>query len=327
MKHVFIINPTSGRKSKRKKLVTNINLAAKKLGVDCEIYFTRFSGDGEEYLQNLCREHCSSNAARLADGKKPETLRVYGCGGDGTLNEMVNGAFGFDNIEIGIIPTGTGNDYVRNYGRVADFHNIENQILGKSRHSDLIKYRAEYNDRITIGYCANMFNIGLDCNAVDMTETTKTWPLLHGHLAYLAAVGIVFIKKKCTDLHIEYEDGRIKDGPILLIAIANGCFCGGGVKGVPESILDDGLMDVSVVNDISRRRFLSLYPSYTKGTHLQKSAVIKENLIEYTKEKTLTVTANGESMRFCCDGEITTQKKVSFSMVEDAFLFVVPAGL
>ena len=60
---------------------------------------------------------------------------------------------------------------------------------------------------------------------------------------------------------------------------------------------------------------------------MQRHAIINNNIIEYTKEKALTVTSNEESMRFCCDGEITTQKKVTFSMVEDAFLFVVPAGL
>lgn len=326
MKHIFIINPTSGKKRKRDRLVADINSAALALNADYEIYFTKSSGDGRDYLQNLCLEHSSYNKRLAAEGKELERLRVYGCGGDGTLNEMVNGAFGFDNIEIGIIPTGTGNDYVRNYGKVTDFLNIENQILGKARHSDLIKYSAEYNGHITAGYGANMFNIGFDCNTVDMTDTTKTWPLLRGHLAYLFAVGITFIKKQGADLRIEYENGRVKDGPVLLIAIANGCFCGGGVKGVPESILDDGLMDVSVVNDISRGRFLSLYPSYARGTHMQRRAVIK-NLIEYTKEKTLIVTSNEESMRFCCDGEITAQKRVSFSIVEDAFLFVVPAGL
>ncbi len=327
MKHIFIINPGSGSKSKHERLLHNIKSAARKLNIDYEIYLTGSAGDGKDYLQNLCREHSKSNDRLAAEGKEPETLRVYGCGGDGTLNEMVNGAFGFNNIEIGIIPTGTGNDYVRNYGKVSGFLNIENQILGKAQFSDLIRYTADYNGNITTGYSANMFNIGFDCNVVDMTNTTKNWPLLRGHLAYLAAVVITLVKKKGCNLKIEYEDGRVKDGPILLIAIANGCFCGGGVKGVPESIVDDGLMDVSVVNNISRILFISLFPSYAKGTHMQKPVIIKDNLIEYTKEKALVVTSNEESMRFCCDGEITTQKRVSFSIVEDAFLFVVPAGI
>lgn len=317
MKYVFIINPKSGKKDMHRKLISEIDSAAEKLGVSCEIYLTTSQGDGRDYLRQLCENSKGSD----------ETIRVFGCGGDGTVNEMVNGAFGYDNVEIGIIPTGTGNDYVRNYGNPKDFLNIENQILGTARTSDLIRYEAEYKGKITTGYCANMFNIGFDCNVVDMTATAKTWPLIKGSLAYLVSVGIILIKKKGADLRIEFADGRVKDGPLLLIAIANGCFCGGGVKGVPESILDDGLMDVSVVNDISRSRFMSLYPSYAKGTHLSRKAVTRDKVIEYTKEKALTVTANGESLRLCCDGEITTQKRVSFSMVEAAFRFVVPAGL
>ena len=80
----------------------------------------------------------------------------------------------------------------------------------------------------------------------------------------------------------------------MLIAIANGCYCGGGVKGVPYCKLDDGLMDVSVVNDMSRRFFMALFPSYSKGVHMEKKQIRDNDVIRYTKEKTLTVIANGE---------------------------------
>ena len=220
---------------------------------------------------------------------------------------------------------GTGNDYIRNYGAVSSFLDIKAQIRGESRSSDAIHYRAEYGDVVTEGYCANMFNIGFDCNVVDMTARVKTWPFVGGSLAYLISVAIILIKKKGADLLIEYDDGTVIDGRILLIAIANGCFCGGGVKGVPESVLDDGLVDVSVVKDVSRLTFITLFPSYAKGTHLSKKKIIDRDIIRYTKEKALTVTANGESLRLCTDGEITTQKKVRFSIVENAFRFIVPS--
>ena len=71
--------------------------------------------------------------------------------------------------------------------------------------------------------------------------------------------------------------------------------------------------------------FVTLFPSYAKGTHLNKKKIIDRNIIRYTKEKALTVTANGKSLRLCTDGEITTQKKVRFSIVEDAFRFIVPS--
>ena len=317
MKHIFIMNPASGSVRKRDRLVESIETAAQEAGADHEIYFTKHQGDCRTYVEKACLEYS-------AEGR---TLRIYGCGGDGTVNEVVNGAYGYENVEIGIIPMGTGNDYIRNYGKVSDFKDIRRQLAGTSVYSDAIRYRAEYKGVVTEGYCANMFNIGFDCNVVDLTARVKRWPLLSGSLAYLVSVVIMLVKKKGADIRIEYSDGRIKDGKILLAAIANGCYCGGGVKGVPYCDLNDGLMDVSIINDISRSFFIRLFPSYAKGTHPENKSMIKKNVLEYTKEKTLTITANGESLRLCTDGEITTQKRIGFTAVKNAFRFIVPAGV
>lgn len=317
MKHVFIMNPLSGKRRSREKFISKLKSVAESLKIDYEIYFTKGPLDCKRHARQLCEEFDA----------KGENLRIYGCGGDGTVNELVNGIYGFKNVEIGVIPMGTGNDYIRNYGSVSDFLDLKGQILGKSVTSDLIRYEAEYNGQVTEGYCANMFNIGFDCNVVDMTAKVKNWPFIKGSLAYLLSILIILFEKKGADLKIEYDDGTVLDGKILLIAIANGCFCGGGIKGAPESILDDGLMDVSVINNVSRVTFMTLFPSYSKGTHLEKQKIIKRKIVNYTKEKALTVTANGESLRLCTDGEITTQKKVRFSMIEDAFRFIVPANI
>lgn len=314
MKYVFIINPNSGRKNARQKLQSELTAAAQKLGLDYELYFTKGPKDCRKYARELCMKNAAGG----------EKLRIYGCGGDGTVNELVNGVYGFENVEIGVIPMGTGNDYIRNYGKVSDFLDLENQMRGKSRTSDLIKYRAEYEGTITEGYCANMFNIGFDCNVVDMTDTVKNWPLISGPLAYLISVAIILIKKKGANLRIEFADGRVEDGPLLLTSVANGCYCGGGVKGAPECKLDDGLMDVTVIDNVSRSFFISMFPSYKKGTHLGKKKIIEGGMLRYTKEKTLTITANNESMRLCTDGEITTQKKVEFCIVKNAVRFIVP---
>ncbi len=317
MKHIFIMNPASGSVRKRDRLVESIETAVQEAGADHEIYFTKHQGDCRDYVKKACLEYSAED----------RPLRIYGCGGDGTVNEVVNGAYGYENVEIGIIPMGTGNDYIRNYGKVSDFKDIRRQLAGTSVYSDAIRYRAEYKGVVTEGYCANMFNIGFDCNVVDLTARVKRWPLLSGSLAYLVSVVIMLVKKKGADIRIEYSDGRIKDGKILLAAIANGCYCGGGVKGVPYCDLNDGLMDVSIINDISRSFFIRLFPSYAKGTHPENKSMIKKNVLEYTKEKTLTITANGESLRLCTDGEITTQKRIGFTAVKNAFRFIVPAGV
>ena len=316
MKHIFIMNPASGSVSRRDRLVESIDTAVKEVGADHEIYFTKHQGDCRRYVGEICSKYEAES----------RPVRIYGCGGDGTVNEVVNGAYGYENVELGIIPMGTGNDYIRNYGEVSDFRDIRRQLAGTSVYSDAIRYRAEYKGVVTEGYCANMFNIGFDCNVVDLTARVKRWPFISGSLAYLVSVVIMLVKKKGADIRIEYSDGHVKDGKILLTAVANGCYCGGGVKGVPYCDLNDGLMDVSVINDISRNFFIRVFPSYAKGTHPEKKSMIKKKVLEYTKEKTLTITANGESLRLCTDGEITTQKRNEFSAVKDAFRFIVPAA-
>ena len=316
MKHVFIINPNAGRKGKLENFCENIKTCAERLGLEYELYFTKGPKDCGKHARELCES--------LAEGEK---LRIYGCGGDGTVNELVNGVYGFENVEIGVIPMGTGNDYIRNYGHPDDFRDIESQLNGISRTSDLIRYRGELDGQVSEGYCANMFNIGFDCNVVDATDRLKQLPLINGSLAYLLGVAAMFIKKKGADLKIEFADGKVKDGPILLCSVANGCFCGGGIKSAPDSILDDGLMDVMIIDDVTRRFFLGVFPSFKKGEHLQQQKVIDSGKIIYLKEKALTITVNGESCNFCIDGEIYPFKKVDFEIAEDAVRFIVPAKI
>lgn len=314
MRHLFVINPSAGKKGGKDKLITAIRSAGEKLGHDVEIYETKFAGDGEAFVRRT--------AETAGEGEK---IRFYACGGDGAVNEVANGAYGF-NVEVGCIPMGTGNDYIRNYGNVKQFRNIELQLQGKAVDSDLIRY-VQYCDgeELPPRYCVNMFNIGFDCNVVDQTATVKNWPLVKGSLAYMISVVIMLIKKKGADLKIEYEDGRVFDGKLLLIAIANGCYCGGGVKGVPLSVLDDGLMDVSLVRDIPRRMFLNMFPKYSKGTHLQYEKMKK--ILDYDQCKKLTVSANGRPMKLCVDGEITNADKVIFEIEPKSMRFAVPKAL
>ena len=316
MKHVFIVNPTSCKRKREELMEKEIRRTAEEAGEKYEIYRTSAPGDGKRYVKELCEKLCASG----------ERIRIYACGGDGTINEVVNGAFGYENAEIGAVPLGTGNDYIRNYGSPADFLDIGGQMKGASRLSDLIRYRAFCGGRESEGFCANIRSARLYCNVVDMTARIKRFPLLKGSLAYLISVLIILVKKKGANLRIEYEDGRVSDGRILLTAVANGCYCGGGIKGVPYSRLDDGLMDVSVINDVTRRFFVRLFPEYSRGTHLENREMTEKKVISYSKEKTLKIWANDGTLRLCTDGEITTQERVEFSVVRDAFRFIVPKG-
>lgn len=314
-KHIFVLNPASGRRRHSNDILREIRDAANRVGVDFDVYFTRGPGDATGFIRKTCEERAFAGP-----------IRFYGCGGDGTVNELVNGAYGFDGVEVGVIPQGTGNDYIRNYGEAEAFLDIERQLLGESRYSDLIHYRAEYDGEITEALCANMFNIGFDSHVVATTDRVKKLPLINGSMAYLASVFITLAKKKETSLLVEYRDGTVYDDKVLLLSIANGCFCGGGIKGVPRSILDDGLMDVSLVRGgVSRRFFVKLFPKYQKGTHLDDPRV--KGIIDYRQEPCLTVTCKGNGLALCVDGEVSRQKKVTFEVIPKAIRFIVPKGL
>ena len=365
-KNIFVLNPASGRRKHGNEILRQIRDAADRVGADFDVYFTKEPGDARRYIREYCEnmakipatagkaatpapeESPASTAlegapATPAPAKKaatptPEespaeadiadrnTVRFFGCGGDGTVNELVNGAYGFEGVEIGVIPHGTGNDYIRNYGDPGAFLDIERQLLGESRHSDLIHYEAECNGRVIEGLCANMFNIGFDSHVVETTENVKRFPLVSGSMAYLASVFITLAKKRETSLTVEYPDGTRYDDNVLLLSVANGCFCGGGIKGVPKSVLDDGLMDVSLVRGgVSRSFFVRLFPKYQKGTHLEDPRI--QGVIYYRQEPELTVTAKGNDLTLCVDGEISKQKKVAFKMIPKAIKFIVPKGL
>ena len=100
MKHIFLINPAAGKKGNAESIIRpQIEDYCGKEGLDYEIYVTKCQGDA----QNYCREHAKSG----------EALRFYACGGDGTLYAVVNGAYGYPNCEVAVIPLGSGNDFVR----------------------------------------------------------------------------------------------------------------------------------------------------------------------------------------------------------------------
>ena len=228
--------------------------------------------------------NASADASALhALGSKP-IARFYACGGDGTANEIINGVYGFDGISVGIIPIGTGNDTVRNFPDAGDFLDIKAQVLGTEKPIDVMEYRGIVNGKERTGYAVNMFNIGFDCSVVELAGRLKEKPLISGPAAYLLAIFGKFVKKEGVSLRIE-GSGRelLEEGKLLLCAISNGSYCGGGIKSAPQSIMDDGYFDVNIVRDVGRAKFLKFLPAYKNGTHLGRPGIEDILLVEKAK--------------------------------------------
>lgn len=313
MRTVFIVNPKAGKGKGIEKFIESINVSASKLGVDVEIYITKTVGDGEVYAKTVCEE-CK------ASGKE---VKLIACGGDGTVNEVLNGSIFYEKAAVGVVPIGTGNDFCRNFPDAGDFKNIEAQLKGQIIKSDAIRYFGLIDGKEQTRYCANMFNIGFDCNVVDVAARLKKYPFISGSIAYLLAVVAILIKKKGADLKVELDDKVYEDGPLLLTAIANGKFCGGGIKSAPFASVQDGQMDVNIIYNVTRGVFISKFPAYMKGTYPGMKNIEK---IIFTKScKTARITPRNGGMRLCTDGEIVDAGQVQFEVVENAFNLLVPA--
>ena len=102
MKHVFIINPTAGKADSRQKIYDMADALRAKHDLDVQCILTKKQGHATEIARRLC--------------DSGEELRFYACGGDGTVNEVANGIIGYDNAAMTVIPVGTGNDFLRNFG-------------------------------------------------------------------------------------------------------------------------------------------------------------------------------------------------------------------
>jgi diacylglycerol kinase family enzyme len=315
MKHLFIVNPTAGKGIGHEDLIEKIMDAASALKADVNVYTTKELYDGYYYTKDF-----------LSKLPRGSSLRIYSCGGDGSLNEVMNAMTEFSTTHtlfLGCVPTGTGNDFVRNFQNV-DFTNIENQIQATTKKVDLIGFKYSDGKEEVFRRCINMFNIGFDCDVVYRTSILKKYPLLHGSMAYLMGILFTLIKKKGTNLDVEFDHGTNYKGTLLMASIGNGGYCGGGLKGLPKARIDDGIMDVSLVKNIPRRAFISLFPHYSKGTHLDRPGI--EEIVNYRQCKSLVIRPLGGSLMLCSDGEIFETGTIEFSVEPLALDFIVPTS-
>lgn len=298
----FILNPKSGRPRKQHNMEQLIKAACQKRKLSYHIYYTTCPGDATEYVSSMIRI-------------SQDRQRFICVGGDGTLNEIVNSAPCNDNVEFGVIPNGSGNDFVRNFTNTENFRSIDEQLDGKTVSLDLIKC----NDF----YSVNMVNIGFDCAVAKEAAHLKRHRFITPRFSYTLGVFKVLLKKIGTKMKLIFDDGEVWEDVYTLTAVGNGRYCGGGYCAIPQAKLNDGFLEISAIDKLSRRTFLSLVGSYKKGTHLNNEKAKKHFHIKRDKHFKMEFEA---PVPICIDGEIKGVKSVDFSIVPNAFNFVVPNG-
>ena len=298
MKYIFIINPKSGKKDSTQYIKTFLEQNHKDLNY--EIYNTKSIGDATKYVNDKCNT-------------KTEPITFIACGGDGTLNEVVNGVYGFDDVYVSVYPCGSGNDFVKVFGKTNHFLDLSKIINGRPQKIDVLKV----NNRYTI----NMCNLGFDASVAYKMGAFRKWPLVSGKGAYNLALvfSLIFkMKHQCT---IEIDGEEVFNGKMLLTAIGNGLCCGGGYYCLPRADVSDGVMDAVFIKKISRFTFIKLVKKYKNGTYVDDPKYDK--FVTYKKCKKLTLKSQKE-IAYSLDGECGMTKEINVSIIDKAINFVVP---
>lgn len=303
MKHIFVVNPAAGKGKNIPSLLASITYACEDLKVEYDIYHTHSAGDATVYVSKKCEEN------------PDEKFRFYACGGDGTLSEVLNGAVGHDNAEIAVIPSGTGNDFVKAFRHPEYFTTIQKQILGTVEKIDLLKY----NDR----YSLNIINVGFDSDVVVEVAKIKRNAFVPFKLAYIMGIFSVFVKPLGKKFKVTIDDKECIEKEFMLCAMANALFYGGGFKAAPLAQLDDGYMDLCLVDRVSRLDFIRIIPKYKAGQHVDENGNSNYPFVRYQKCKKVVIESE-TPIGVCGDGEVSPANKIVVEVVPDAIAFSIP---
>lgn len=300
MKHIFVINPAAGKTNVTEALLPRLHALFVGREEELETYLTTGVGDATRFVKERC---AASNG---------EHLRFYSCGGDGTMNEVLQGLAGCVNAAMGVVPCGSGNDFVRSFPD-CDFSDLEAQITAEERPIDLIHFNNQWS--------ANICSAGLDSDVCKKMARYKRLPLVTGSGAYILALISTFFSPMGKQAHILLDDGRTFDENILILVMSNGGFYGGGWNGAPKFNVEDGLMDLCIVRKINRLRILKVIGKYQKGLHVDDPSL--QDCIIYTRCRSLTIDFD-KPTNLNADGEMSESTHVDAAIVPLALPLILP---
>jgi len=301
MKHLFIINPIAGGKKNR----------ASEIEAEIHSLFAGNETDYDIYYTTAPMDACKKIREEAASGQE---LRVYACGGDGTLNECVNGAACLANVSVTVYPCGTGNDFIKMFGDsdAKLFASLDELVNGFVRPIDII----DCNGR----FCANICSVGIDARVGADVHKYSRIPLIGGAGGYIVSLIVNLFRGINQKMRVSFEDSS-SDSEYALICACNGRFYGGGFNPVPDAIPDDGLMEVLVVRAISLFQVPSLIGKYAKGRYKELTDFIEHRSVQY-----LELSAP-EQFVVNVDGEAIYTDRITFHMIPKGVNFIFPRSM
>ena len=300
MKHIFIINPTAGKTDSRQKIYDMAESLRQKHGLDVQCILTKKQGHATELARKLC--------------ESGEELRFYACGGDGTVNEVANGIIGYDNAAMTVIPVGTGNDFLKNFGDdMEKFRDAENLWDGPQFPMDAI----DVNGRVALTIACS----GIDARVARDVHKYSESPLLDGKGSYIYSLAVNFLFKGIGTHWTITLDDVTTEGDWSLVSVCNGRYYGGGFMPVAEARMDDGVLNTLVVREVNRRTFLKFVGPYSKGEYAK--------FPEYAHcscPKVVHIHSEKPDIVTCLDGESVVNSDVTIKLHDKKLNFFGPEG-
>ena len=301
MKHVFIINPKAGKRDQTARIYGMADRLRDVHSLDCTCMLTDRPGGAEAMARKLA--------------ETGEELRLYACGGDGTIHEVANGIAGFSNAAMTAIPTGTGNDFLKNFGPdAAKFTDAENLWDGDVFPLDLI----DCNGRLCLTIACN----GIDARVADSVHQYSGSPLLNGRGSYLCSVAVNFLFRPIGRRWTVSLGGTELEDDFALVSMCNGRYYGGGSMPVPEARMDDGVLHTVLLRNVSKATFARLFGAYSAGKYRELPA----DLIQVSTAKKVRIRAEDEDIVTCLDGECFRSREVVMTLSDKRLNFFAPKG-
>ena len=300
MKHIFIINPHAGKRDQTSRIYEMADHLREAHGLTCACMLTDRPGGAADMARKLA--------------ETGEELRLYACGGGGTISEVANGIAGFSHAAMTAIPTGTGNDFLKNFGPdMEKFQDAENLWAGEVFPLDLIAC----NGRLCLTIACN----GIDARIADSVHQYGNSPLLHGRNSYLASVAVNFLFKPIGRHWKVWLDDEALEDDFALVSMCNGRYYGGGSMPVPEARMNDGVLHTVLIKNIPKATFARLFAPYSAGEYRK----LPQELIRVSTARQVRIQAE-EDIVTCLDGECFRSREVVMGLADKRLRFFGPKG-
>lgn len=285
------------------------------------------------FLYHGTRTGRAGNAAELTfDACMAGYRKFVAVGGDGTVHDVLNGIAGFvdwcassarpvsfSEFTLGVIPLGSGNDWIKSYGIENDIDSAINLLLGgKACPQDVVRVslldsRAlPHEMEMSVSYMVNIGGVGLDARVCERVNSAKKAGK-RSRMIYVTSLLHAIMNRVPAGAEIICDGRKVFDGSFLSISFGIGKYSGGGMRQTPEAVLDDGLLDMTIIPEIAMRRIAVEAPRLFTGSFLKVPELIS------CTGKVFTViphgSACGEPVEV--DGEVVGKSPVKLEVIPE----------